>query len=55
MVTSAWTVAFFFANLFQCLPLWIEWTAFGSPEENCINTNMMFLAQAWSDVLIDGK
>ena len=55
MVTSAWTVAFFFANLFHCLPLWINGTGYGSTEDNCIDTNMMYLAQAWSDVLIDGK
>lgn len=45
-VTSVWTVAFFFANLLQCRPLWIDWTGFGSTVENCINTNMMYLAQA---------
>lgn len=52
-VVCVWTVAFFFANLFQCWPLWIDWTDFGSTEENCINTNVMYLAQAWSDVLTD--
>ena len=55
VVVFVWTVAFFFANLFQCWPLWIDWTAFGSTPENCINTNIMYLAQAWSDVLTDGK
>ena len=54
-VVLVWTVAFFFANLFQCLPLWISWTAFGSTSKNCINTNAMYLAQAWSDVLTDCK
>lgn len=54
-VVLVWTIAFFFANLFQCWPLWIDWTGFGSTELNCINTNIMYLAQAWSDVLTDGK
>ncbi|KAL9071978.1 MAG: hypothetical protein Q9161_003910 [Pseudevernia consocians] len=52
-VVLVWTVAFFFANLFQCWPLWIVWTGFGSTVQNCINTNIMYLAQAWSDVLSD--
>lgn len=52
-ITSVWTVAFFFANLFQCWPLWINWTYFGATAENCIDTNIMYLAQAWSDVLTD--
>ena len=52
-VVLVWTVTFFFANLFQCWPLWINWTDFGSTVENCINTNVMYLAQAWSDVLTD--
>ena len=54
-VSSIWTVAFLFANLFQCWPIWINWTRFGSTEDNCMDTNMMYLAQAWSDVLIDRK
>ncbi|CAD6584913.1 MAG: hypothetical protein ASARMPREDX12_001790 [Alectoria sarmentosa] len=52
-VVLIWTVAFFFANLFQCWPLWIDWTGFGSTVDNCIDTNAMYLAQAWSDVLTD--
>ena len=54
-VVLVWTVAFFFANLFQCWPLWIDWTNFGFTYDNCINTNMMYLAQAWSDVFTDSK
>ncbi|CAD6569874.1 MAG: hypothetical protein ASARMPRED_003298 [Alectoria sarmentosa] len=45
-VVLIWTVAFFFANLFQCWPLWIDWTGFGSTVDNCIDTNAMYLAQA---------
>ena len=54
-VVLVWTIAFFFANLFQCWPLWINWFDFGATFENCINTNVMYLAQAWSDVLTDCK
>ena len=54
-VVIVWTVAFFFSNLFQCWPLWVNWTDWGSTPNNCINTNVMYLAQAWSDVLTDGK
>lgn len=52
-VVVVWTLGFFFANLFQCWPLWIDWTKFGFTYQNCINTNAMYLAQAWSDVLTD--
>ncbi|KAF6225282.1 hypothetical protein HO133_010480 [Letharia lupina] len=52
-VVVVWTLGFFFANLFQCWPLWIDWTDFGFTPQNCINTNAMYLAQAWSDVLTD--
>ncbi|CAF9940665.1 MAG: hypothetical protein ALECFALPRED_008785 [Alectoria fallacina] len=45
-VVLIWTVAFFFANLFQCWPIWIDWTGFGSTVDNCIDTNAMYLAQA---------
>ena len=54
-VVLIWTISFFFANLFQCWPLWVDWTGFGAAEGYCINTNMMYLAQAWSDVLTDCK
>lgn len=52
-VTIVWTVAFLFANMFQCWPFWINWTAFGATKENCININTMFRAQAYSDVFTD--
>ena len=54
-IVLVWTIGFFFANLFQCWPLWVNWTGFGSTEDNCIQTNAMYLAQAWSDVLTDCK
>ena len=54
-IVLVWTIGFFFANLFQCWPLRVNWTGFGSSEQQCMNTNVMYLAQAWSDVLTDCK
>ena len=54
-VSSIWTVGFFFANLLQCWPLSVNWTGFGSSEDDCVDNNVMYLAQAWSDVLTDRK
>ena len=54
-IVLVWTVAFFFANLFECWPLWVNWTNFGTAEGYCVNTTTLYLAQAWSDVLTDGK
>ena len=50
-----WTIAFFFANLFQCVPIWENWTGYGGTVETCINTVDMYLGQAYSDVISDGK
>lgn len=55
IVTSAWTVAFFFANLFQCLPFSLNWTEFGLTVDQCTNTQRLGHAQIWSDVVTDGK
>lgn len=52
-IISVWTVAFFFANLLQCYPISTNWEASGAQVSSCINTNMMYLAQAWTDVLTD--
>ena len=54
-ITFFWTIDFFFAFLFQCWPLWTNWTDFGATSENCIDTNMVYLAHAWSDVLTNCK
>ncbi|MCJ1420086.1 hypothetical protein MMC32_006443 [Xylographa parallela] len=53
VITIIWTVAFFFANLLQCIPIWINWTGEGVTAENCIDETTMYLAQAWSDVFTD--
>ena len=52
-IIGVWTTAFFFANLLQCYPIWLNWEASGAQVSSCINTNMMYLAQAWTDVLTD--
>ena len=50
-----WTIAFFFANLFQCMPISQNWTGYGGTVDTCINTVDMYLGQAYSDVISDGK
>ena len=52
-IVFVWTVSFFFANLLQCYPIWINWNASGAQADQCIKTNAMYLAQAWTDVLTD--
>ena len=54
-VTVAWTVAYFFANLLQCLPLSVNWNDIGYTPGACINTSQMYLSQAYSDIWTDGK
>ena len=48
-----WTVGFFFANLFQCWPISVNWTGFGGDPWYCINSNIMLIAHAWTDVFTD--
>ncbi|KAK0515805.1 hypothetical protein JMJ35_001839 [Cladonia borealis] len=48
-----WTIAFFFANLFQCMPISENWTGYGGTVETCIKTVDMYLGQAYSDVISD--
>ena len=52
-MTCLWTVAFFLANLLQCVPVSTNWHGYGYTPENCFNTDAMYEAQAWSDVLTD--
>lgn len=50
-LTIIWTIAFFAANLLQCLPISENWRL---PDPGaCIQTTMMYLAQAWSDMFTD--
>ena len=52
-LTITWTIAFFAANLLQCWPISENWTSLAATPGTCIQTTMMYLAQAWSDVFID--
>ncbi|KAL9130162.1 MAG: hypothetical protein Q9175_007099 [Cornicularia normoerica] len=52
-LTVTWTIAFFAANLLQCWPISANWTGLDAAPDTCINTTMMYLAQAWSDVFTD--
>lgn len=52
-LTFVWTVAFFFAELLQCIPLSVNWTGSGNQAAQCINVKMLFFAQAWSDVVMN--
>ena len=48
-----WTIAFFVANLLQCLPISEIWNSLDNAPGSCIDTSMMYLAQAWSDIFTD--
>ena len=48
-----WTIAFFATNLLQCLPISENWTGLSATPGACIDTTMMYLAQAWSDIFTD--
>ena len=49
-----WTVGFFFSNLLQCYPIKVNWTALGNLNGYCVDTNMLLIAQSWSDITTDG-
>ena len=55
VLVNIWTIAFFFSNLLQCIPISVNWTGWGAAFDSCINTNAVFLAQAWSDEVTDGN
>ncbi|KAK4041921.1 hypothetical protein C8A01DRAFT_34028 [Parachaetomium inaequale] len=55
-VVAAWGVAFFFATLFECMPIPMVWkTLFGTPDHQavCYNYLPMFWATAISNMIID--
>lgn len=54
-VVVVWTVAFFISNMLQCIPLSLNWTGLGGNNYQCIDKNMMYLGQAFSDVITDGE
>ncbi|CAD6582042.1 MAG: hypothetical protein ASARMPRED_000769 [Alectoria sarmentosa] len=53
MIIVIWTVTFFFANLLQCYPISENWTGLGGSADTCIDENMMYLGQAFSDAITD--
>ena len=48
-----WTVGFFFANMLQCYPISENWTGLGGTADTCIDENMMYIGQAFSDAITD--
>ncbi|PHH90572.1 hypothetical protein CDD83_3259 [Cordyceps sp. RAO-2017] len=54
-VAAGWTVAFFFANMLECVP--VEEAFKNAPglggNPRCINAVPMYLSQVYSDVIID--
>lgn len=52
-LTITWTIAFFFANLLQCLPISENWKNLSPAPGTCIDALMMYQAQAWSDIFTD--
>ena len=52
-IVVIWTVSFFFANMLQCYPISVNWTGLAGSADTCIDENMMYLGQAFSDVITD--
>ena len=52
-INVVWTVAFFFANMLQCYPMSENWTGLGGTADTCIDENMMYVGQAFSDAITD--
>lgn len=50
-----WTVAFFFSNMLECIPIHEAWrNAPGlGTNPHCVDAVPMYLAQVYSDVVID--
>ena len=53
IIIVIWTVGFFFASMLQCYPISENWTGLGGTVETCIDENMMYLGQAFSDSITD--
>jgi hypothetical protein len=54
-LVSAWVIAFFFANLFECIPIseaFVNAPGMGG-NPKCIDAIPMYLAQVYSDVIFD--
>ena len=55
VIVSCWTIAFFFGNLLECIPISRAWAHVvgGYPDPRCIDAVVLYLAQAWIDVFLD--
>ena len=53
LIGLVWTVSFFFANVFKCSPVNAEMVPDPPDTFSCIDESTMFLAQAYSDVVLD--
>ena len=52
-VIVIWIVGFFFSNMLQCYPISENWTGGGGTLDTCIEENMMYVGQAFSDAITD--
>lgn len=53
-MTLLWSVGYFFANLFQCVPLQDNWAGNGA-DGRCVDELKLYISECWTDVLLDGK
>lgn len=53
IIVVTWTVAFLFSNMLQCYPISVNWTGLGGDVDTCIDENMMYVGQAFSDAITD--
>lgn len=51
-ITAAWTIAFFFTSLFQCIPVTAIVEAYYS-REKCVNINQFYNAGCITDIIVD--
>lgn len=52
-IIVTWTVGFFFATMLHCYPISKNRTGFGGTADTCIDENMMYIGQAFSDAITD--
>ena len=55
VLVAIWTIAFFFTNLLECIPVDRAWAHVvgGYPDPKCMDAVAMYLAQAYIDVILD--
>lgn len=53
-LVSAWTIAFFFGQLCQCVPIEANWLGPDAGNAVCIDELKLYLIGAWSDAIMDG-